>query len=172
GAFARLREAIDEDPESGPAYSSLAALQLSRGDRGMAEASFKKAIDADPKSGVARVALASYYRSQSRYLEAEEVLKEAARIEPQNVQINSNLVELYIRSGRPREAEAPLKAIVDTMQNDDAQFALAEYYVRMERFAPAVVILKQLAEKRETYALATARLAAVAYRQGRAAEAR
>jgi len=171
GAFERLGEAIEADPESGPAYSNMGALQLARGDQRMAEASFKKAINADPKSGVARVALASYYRSQNRDKEAEEVLREAARVEPRNVQVNSNLVELYIRTGRASEAEAPLRAIVDVMDNADAQFALAEYYLRTERAFDAISILKTLAASRETYALATARLAAVDYRQGRAADA-
>ena len=171
GAFERLNEAIEADPASGPAYSNLGALQLARGDQRRAEASFKKAINADPKSGAARVALASFYRSQRRDKEAEEILKEAARLEPKNVQVNSNLVELYIRTGRARQAEAPLKAIVDVMQNADAKFALAEYYLRTERPADAVVILKTLAASRDTYALATARLAAVDYQQGRNADA-
>ena len=171
GAFERLGEAIEADPASGPAYSNLGALQLARGDQRRAEASFKKAINADPKSGAARVALANFYRSQHRDKEAEEELREAAHLEPKNVQVNSNLVELYIRTGRARQAEAPLKAIVDVMQNADAQFALAEYYLRIERPADAVAILKKLAASRDTYALATARLAAVDYQQGRTADA-
>src|SRR3954468_22508160 len=127
GALQRLNEAIEADP-SATAYSNLGTLQMSRGDRRLAEASFKKAINADPNSVTARIALANYYRGQNRDFEAEAILKEAVRIEPANVQANANLVELYVKTQRPAEAEQPLKAIVQMMNNADAQFALAEYY--------------------------------------------
>src|SRR4029078_3048316 len=39
GAFDLLRQAIDVDPASGPAYSNMGALQLAHGDRRLAEAS-------------------------------------------------------------------------------------------------------------------------------------
>jgi cellulose synthase operon protein C len=171
GAFRRLNEAIEADPGSAIAYANLGTLQLARGDRRMAEASFKKAINANPNVASARVALANYYRAQNRDQDAENTLNEAARVEPRNVQVNSNLVELYIRSGRPQLAEGPLKEIVNVMNNADAQFALAEYYLRMKRFDDAEPILRKLAEAKETSALARARLAAVDYKQGRAAEA-
>src|SRR6266513_6340438 len=66
GALERLNQAIEAAPGSSLAYSNLGALQLARGDRQMAEASFKKAITANPNSVSARVALANYYRSQNR----------------------------------------------------------------------------------------------------------
>jgi tetratricopeptide (TPR) repeat protein len=171
GAFRRLNEAVEADPGSGPVYANIGALQLASGDKRMAEASFKKAINADPKSATARVALASYYRSQNRDLEAEAMLLEASKVDPKNVQVNSNLVEMYIRTGRAGQAEAPLKAMVDVMANADARFALAEYYLRTDRPAEAAPILKTLTGNKDTYALATTRLAAVDYQQGRAAEA-
>ncbi len=99
------------------------------------------------------------------------MLREAAVFDPKNLQVNTNLVELLFRTGRALEAEAPLKVVVDAMQSADGQFALAEYYLRVNRPAEAVPILRRLTENRETYALATARLAAVDYKQGRVADA-
>lgn len=171
GAFQRLNEAIEADPGSGLPYSNLGALQLARGDRQMAEASFKKAISASPSSVTARIALAQYYRSQSRNEDSEAALKEASDIDPQNVQVNSNLVELFIRTKRLQEAEAPLKAIADVLQNADSQFALVEYYVRSGRPKEAVPLLEKLTESKEYYGMAKARLAALVYTEGNAAEA-
>ena len=45
----RLNDAIQVDPGQGSLYSNLGVLQLARGDRQMAEASFKKAVNAAPK---------------------------------------------------------------------------------------------------------------------------
>jgi tetratricopeptide (TPR) repeat protein len=171
GAFQRLNEAIEADPGSGLGYSNLGALQLARGDKQMAEASFKKAVNASPSSVTARIALAQYYRSQSRIGDSEAALKEALAIDPKNVQVNSNLVELFIRTDRPREAELPLKTIADVLQNPDSQFALVEYYARSHRSKEAVPLLQKLAATKEYYALATARLAALNYTEGNAAEA-
>jgi tetratricopeptide (TPR) repeat protein len=170
GAFQRLNDAIEAEP-SASAYSNLGSLQMSRGDRRLAEASFKKAINADPNSVPARVALANYYRVQNREFEAETMLKEAVRIEPLNVQANGNLVELYIRTQRAAEAEQPLKAIVQVMNNADARFALAEYYLRMKRTEEATAILRKLVESNDHAALARARLASVDYAGGRTAAA-
>jgi Tfp pilus assembly protein PilF len=72
--------------------------QLARGDRQMAEASFKKAVNAAPKRVETRVALAHFYRSQGRTGEAETVLKEALAVDPRSIQVNSNLAQLYIEA--------------------------------------------------------------------------
>jgi len=171
GAFQRLNEAIEADPGSGLPYSNLGALQLARGDKQMAEASFKKAVTASPASVTARIALAQYYRSQGRNAESEAALKEGQEIDPKNVQVNSNLVELFIRTNRLQEAEAPLKAIADVLQNADGQFSLVDYYVRSGRPKEAVPLLEALAESKEYHGMAKARLAALVYTEGHAVEA-
>src|SRR5205823_1769055 len=48
GAMERLNAAIQADPGQGSLYSNIGVLQLARGDRQMAEASFKKAVNATP----------------------------------------------------------------------------------------------------------------------------
>ena len=62
GAMERLSAAIQADPGQGTLYSNIGVLQLARGDRQMAEASFKRAVNAAPKRVETRVALAHFYR--------------------------------------------------------------------------------------------------------------
>jgi tetratricopeptide (TPR) repeat protein len=171
GALDRLNEAILSDPTQGALYSNVGALQLARGDRQMAEASFKKAMRATPDSAQTRVALAHFYRSQGRDLEAEEILREAVSVDPKSVQANSNLAELYLSTGRTGLAEAPLKAIVDARQDPESMFTLADYYTRTRRTQQAGAILDKLAASSQTYGLAKARIAAIDYTEGRAEDA-
>jgi tetratricopeptide (TPR) repeat protein len=171
GAMERLSAAIQADPGQGSLYSNVGILQLARGDRQMAEASFKKAVNATPNKVETRIALAHFYRSQGRRAEAETVLKEAVSIDPRSVQANSNLAALYIESGRPLEAEVPLKALAEERHDPATLFALADYYTNTDRPREAAAILDKLAASKESYALAKARLAAIDYTEGRAVEA-
>jgi len=171
GALDRLNEAILSDPSQGSLYSNVGVLQLARGDRQMAEASFKKAARATPTRAEPRVALAHFYRSQGRDEEAEQVLLEAIRLDPKNIPANGNLAELYLTTGRPLKAEAPLKAIADARQDPESLFALADYYTRSKRTKEAAAILDKLAGTSQTYGLAKARLAAIDYTEGRGDEA-
>jgi len=171
GAMERLSAAIQADPGQGTLYSNIGVLQLARGDRQMAEASFKKAVNAAPKQVATRVALAHFYRSQGRTAEAETVLKEALAVDPRSVQVNSNLAQLYIESGRTLEAELPLRALSEERKDPSSLFALADYYTNTNRPREAAAILDKLAATKESYSLAKARLAAIDYTAGRAAEA-
>ena len=171
GAMERLNAAIQADPGQGTLYSNVGVLQLARGDRQMAEASFKRAVNAAPKRVETRVALAHFYRSQGRTAEAETVLKEALAVDPRSVQVNSNLAQLYIESGRTLEAELPLRALADERKDPSSLFALADYYTNTNRPREAAAILDKLAATKESYSLAKARLAAIDYTAGRAAEA-
>jgi tetratricopeptide (TPR) repeat protein len=171
GALDRLNDAILADPSQGRLYSNVGVLQLARGDRQMAEASFKKAVNATPDRVEPRVALAHFYRTQRRDQEAEALLKEALAIDPASVQVNSNLAQLFVETGRLAEAEAPIKSIAEARHEPASQFVLADYYTQTGKTKEAAAILDKLAETKATYALARARLAAIDYTEGRAAEA-
>ena len=172
GALERLNEAILADPGQASLYSNFGALQLARGDRQMAEASFKKAVHATPDRADTRVALAHFYRSQGRDADAEAALKEALGVDPKSVQANANLAELYLATGRVPLAEAPLRALVAARPEDaEFQVTLADYLTRQRRTKEAAAILDKLAGTRSTYAIAKARLAAIEYSEGRAAGA-
>lgn len=171
GALDRLNEAILSDPSQGSLYSNVGVLQLARGDRQMAEASFRKAARATPTRPEPRVALAHFYRSQGRDAEAEQTLLEAIAVAPKSIQANSNLAELYLTTGRAALAEAPLKAIADARQDPESMFTLADYYTRTRRTKEAAAILDKLAATSQTYGLAKARLAAIDYTEGRADQA-
>ena len=171
GALDRLNEAILSDPSQGALYSNVGVLQLARGDRQMAEASFRKATRAMPNRAEPRVALAHFFRSQGRDADAEQVLLEAVAVDSKSIQANSNLAELYLTTGRPLLAETPLKAIADARQDPESLFTLADYYTRTRRTKEAAAILDKLAGTSQTYGLAKARLAAIDYTEGRADEA-
>ena len=171
GAMDRLNAAIQADPGEGTLLSNIGVLQLARGDRQMAEASFKKAVNAAPKRVETRVALAHFYRSQGRTAEAETVLKEALAVDPRSIQVNSNLAQLYIEGGRTLEAESPLRTLADERKDASSLFTLADYYTNTNRPRQAAAILDKLAATKESYSLAKARLAAIDYTDGRAAEA-
>jgi tetratricopeptide (TPR) repeat protein len=171
GAIELVEQAVMIDPTVGSGYANLASLQLARGDRELAEASFKKAVNASPKSVTTRIALANFYRSQGRTVETERVLKEALAIDASDVTVNGNLADLFMRTGRIQEAEAPIRAIAAKMPNGTSQLMLAEYYIKANRSKEAAAILDKLAADKETYAMAKARLAVLDYTEGRAAEA-
>jgi tetratricopeptide (TPR) repeat protein len=171
GALDRLNEAILSDPSQGSLYSNLGVLQLARGDRQMAEASFKKAMHSMPTRAEPRVALAHFYRSQGRDADAEQALLEAIAIDAKSIQANSNLAELYLTTGRARLAETPLKTIADVRQDPESMFTLADYYTRTRRTKEAAAILDKLAGTSSTFGLAKARLAAIDYTEGRGTQA-
>jgi len=65
----------------------------------------------------------------------------------------------------------PLKALADERKDPPSLFALADYYTSTNRPKEAATILDKLASSKESYSLAKARLAAIDYTAGRAAEA-
>ena len=65
-AMGEYQDAIALDPSQPTAYGNLALLQLVRGKREEAEATFKKAVEVAPTSVPARLALANFYWSVGR----------------------------------------------------------------------------------------------------------
>ena len=171
GAIAQIEEALKVNPNSSPAYVSLGAVQMQSGDAKEAEAAFRKAIDIDPASVDAKLALANFMWAAGRAPEAESVLRETLVREPQHLLANRMLAVMYLATRRVKEAEQPLKVVADVSKTPAARFQLADYYASVGRTKDAADLLTPLASGQLTFADAEARLAALDYSEGRAAEA-
>jgi tetratricopeptide (TPR) repeat protein len=168
-AITQVEEAIQIDPSRGATYSSLGALQLAQGDRDAARAAFARAVEIDPKSVDARMALALFQLQTGEAVAAEETLKGALALAPMHAMANRTMAVLYLASNRAPEAERYLKAFVDGSGSDRAAFALADYYVGLNRPDAARAVLQPMAEREATAADAEVRLARIDYTADKAA---
>src|SRR5204862_6032398 len=91
--------------------------------------------------------------------------------EPGSIAAHRALGAFYLATNRSNEAEPHFQAIANTTKTTDALMGLADYYLAVRRFADAQKVLKDLASKDATYAVATTRLAAIDAAQGSRAQA-
>jgi tetratricopeptide (TPR) repeat protein len=171
-ALREYQEAIVLNPTDDRAYASIGALQLSQSRKAEAEAAFRKAVQVAPKSVPALLALAGFLWDSNRAPEAEGTLKSAVALDPTNAGANRALGIFYMASGRTADAEPYFKAIADHSQSTDDTIALADYYVVAKRYEDAKRLLRTLAQKDKSFAIATTRLAAIDALEGNHALAR
>ncbi len=160
-ALGEYQEALALNPTGDQIYANIGAIQASKGQTAEAEATFRKAVEVAPKSVNARMALASFLWASKRAPEAEVALKEALALEPANLVANRALGTFYMASGRGAEAEPYFKAIAAAANTDEAQLALADYYLAIKRVGDAKAILTPLSQKKESSGPASLRLAAI-----------
>lgn len=162
-AIVEVEEAILNDPDRTPSYVSLGTMQLIKGDRATAEASYKRAVETDPRSMRAHIAYANYLWAVGRLPEAETTLKAALKIDPTSSGANRMLAYLFMATQRVAEAEAPLKLLAADKKGGEAgPLALADYYVYVGRLPEARSILQTVAaSSRQGFITATLRLAAL-----------
>jgi tetratricopeptide (TPR) repeat protein len=161
GAISQYQDAIVLNPSGDQAYANIGAIQYARGQRKEAEATFRQAIEAAPKAASSHLALANFLWATERLPEAETELKAALALEPNNITANRSLGLYYLANGRAAEAEPLFKTIAATLKTDDAQVALADYYLMQKRLDEAKTILTPLAKKPDSFAPATVRLALI-----------
>ena len=171
GAIAQIEEALKVNPNSSPAFVNLGAVRMQSGEAKEAEAAFRKAIELEPGSVDARLAFANFLWAAQRVPEAEATIKEALAKEPQHLLANRMLGVLYVTTKRVKEAEQPLKVVADVSKTPAARIQLADYYIAAGRNNEAVSLLTPLSADPATFVDAEARLAAMDYSAGRAAEA-
>jgi len=171
GALAEFQEAIALRPEGDGLYASAGLVQLARGDRKAAEATFRKALEVAPDSVQARVSLAGFLWAADRPQEAEALLKEATALDPKNVAANRALGVFLTANGRGAEAEPYFRAIAEATGTDRSRLALADFYLGQRRDDQATSILQALAAKPEMFEAATVRLASIEARRKNAAAA-
>lgn len=162
GALNQYQEALALNPAGAQAYANIGAIQFSRGQVKEAEATFRQAVEAAPKAISARLALASFLWAGKRFAEAETELKGALALDDQNLGTNRALGAFYMATGRGADAEPYFKKVTEGIKTDEAQLALADYYIVMNRLADAKAILEPLNKKADFTGPVPLRLAALA----------
>jgi tetratricopeptide (TPR) repeat protein len=171
GAIGEYQEALALNPAADAASANLGTIQLLRGQKEAAEATFTKAVASAPKSINARMGLANFYWASRRPKEAEEALKAALALDPANLASNRAIGVFYMATGRGAEAEPYFKTIAAAAKTTDTSISLADYYIATKRVDDARTVLKDLARQTDAFAPATTRLAAVEAQQGNRAVA-
>ena len=162
GALNQYQEALALNPKGAQASMNIGAIQFSRGQVADAEATFKKAVAAAPDNINAHLALASFYWAGKRFSEAETELKAALALDPQNLGTNRALGSYYMATGHGAQAEPYFKKVTEGINTDQAQLALADYYIAMGRMADAKAILEPLNKKADFTGPVPLRLASIA----------
>ncbi len=161
GAIAAFQKAIEMDPKRAGTYADLGAAEMIRGDREKAEAAFRKAIEIDGNSVKSHIAFANFKWAQGDLPEAERGLKRALELDGKNIMANRALALLYMGTRRAELAEPHLKTVADVAPGQDAEYALADYYMRLGRIDSARDVLKPLLADKDAFITASVRLAGV-----------
>lgn len=167
GAIVQLEEAIDTSPQLGFSYANLGLLQLSKGDRDAAEATFRRATEVAPSSLSARLNLANFYLRSGQRADAERELKAAFAIDPKSVDVNLTLAALYSIAGQFTEAEPYFRTFAAAGTGTRPKLALADFYLSNRKTKEAVAVLETLTKDPESFGPAKLRLANIEFQAGR-----
>jgi putative PEP-CTERM system TPR-repeat lipoprotein len=170
-AVAQIEDALRVDPGRSGTYSSLGALELSRGKSEEAHAAFQKAVQLDPGSVAAHLALGNFYWLTERPVPAEQSLRRALELDPRNALTNRALANFYLATDQRDKAEEPLRAVFEITRTPASAFALSEYYVAVGKAAAARALLQPMLGDPRTSSEADVRLAALDYEDGNHDEA-
>jgi putative PEP-CTERM system TPR-repeat lipoprotein len=141
GALTQIREAIAVDPARSQPYTALARLRSQQGQDDEARAAYADALRLEPNSIPAHLALANFQWSHGERENAEQTLKKAHALDPADVATNRVLATFYLGSGREDEAEHYLRTVADTSHAAADRLALADFYIRRQRFKEARELL-------------------------------
>lgn len=166
-ALRSMREAASLAPERADILVNVALIEFHQGKLQEAEAGFKQAVLLEPKSPRPLLALAAFYYRTNRSGDAEATLHRALVLEPNHVEANQALAGLYRTTNRTKQAEAPLKRLAESSGEPEAKLTLADYYIAERRGPEARAVLETLVPQAASSAAAKARLAALAYEDGK-----
>ncbi len=139
-AVIRVREALNEFPESSPLWLALGIAQMGDGKSDDARKSFERALELDPRSAPALAYLGSTYGERGQYAEAASYYERAIAAAP------SSAVPYYLAADallKQPEIDAPrvekylARAVELEPDFASAHLALAKLYVRGERWPEA-----------------------------------
>ncbi|MBM3753862.1 MAG: tetratricopeptide repeat protein [Acidobacteria bacterium] len=103
-ASAELRRALQLNPRSSLAHSSMAGYLANVGRNDEAEKGYRTAIDLSPENWRAHFQLANHLASIRKTAEAREKYQETVRLSPENPEPHNNLGSLLVGEGRFAEA--------------------------------------------------------------------
>lgn len=125
-ALKLARVATKKAPNRSAAFNTLGRVQLKRGERKDAIASFEKAVELNPSSSYAQNNLGLALIYDGKYDDAVEALEEATQLEPVEPYMWNNLGMAYEHLDRLDEARDAYKQAVATAADDDAGSAIAK----------------------------------------------
>ncbi|MEK7991983.1 MAG: tetratricopeptide repeat protein [Thiotrichaceae bacterium] len=140
-----FKTAIEKGQYFFPASRSLAILYHGLGDKKQAEQVLRDAIKASPEQGLLYYSLGLLLAELKQMPEALDSLKKAAELMPYHPQVYYNYAMLLKQIGQPSQVEpALLKAFYLDRQNAQTTQALAELYIRQQRWLDAYDFTKHL----------------------------
>lgn len=140
---------IGHNPRFVEIRDNLARLYYAHGRLVEAEAQFRKIIELEPELSEAHYSLGLMLaEDDARLREAAEALAAAARLAPQEARIRYNYAMALRNLGRLDAAEEELRAAGQLdPANPDYVYALADLYVRQERWADAADCARRLVRR-------------------------
>lgn len=171
GALAEVQNAIGLSPSNSAAFTNLAVLRMTRGEKAAAESAFQQALAADPKSVDAALALAHYYWESGEQARAEEWFVRTASENPGSLRANRAAATFLMSTRDATRAEPYMKKYAALSTEDAPKLALADFYVLTRRPQEARALLEPIVAQPNASPDAAARLAAIRHGLGEKAEA-
>lgn len=173
-AVIRLREALQEFPNSSPLWLALGIAQMGDGKSDDARKSFERALELDPRSAPALAYLGSTYGERGQYAEAAAFYERAVAAAP-NVAVPYYLAaDALLKQPEvdaPRVEKYLARAVELEPDFASAHMALAKLYVRGERWPEAAAAFERVTRLDPDSSEAHYQLGRVYVRLKRAAEA-
>lgn len=146
-AVIRLREALQEFPNSSPLWLALGIAQMGDGKSDDARKSFERALELDPRSAPALAYLGSTYGERGQYAEAAAYYERAVAAAP-NVAVPYYLAaDALLKQPEvdaPRVEKYLARAVELEPDFASAHMALAKLYVRGERWTEAAAAFERV----------------------------
>jgi Tfp pilus assembly protein PilF len=150
-AVASYRAAIKIDNLFYPAKVNLAMLYNQTGENKEAETLLREVVAANPEMYEVRYSLGLLLAEEQKYTEAANYLRQAAKGLPNRARIHYNLGLLFQHLKQDSDAEASLlKAQALDPDNLDYLYALADFYLKRQKWQKARSVAKEMVVRHPT----------------------
>jgi tetratricopeptide (TPR) repeat protein len=174
-ALQLLDAALAAHPEADGLRAVKLQLLSNKGDLNGIEAILRQQIARRPHDIASRIELARLLTTQGRKDKAEQMLREGVITAPEDKDLKLLLAQYLLEHRSAELAAQELQAFATAAPEETAyRFALSQLYLGQRRFDEARAVINDLASTEETGTTALkarVRLAEIAYREGKAADA-